>query len=140
MRKFLFFSLLLLGTHSVVSCQSSSTAVGEGVPVEIVFEKWQMQFGQVKGIDVSLKGKNQSGEPVEVKTSLLVNQYDEFLLPMLTELEDKNQLKDGIGGFGLVKAGQESARGKLFITKVGNVATENMEFFLDEKEVAVFSK
>jgi hypothetical protein len=141
MRKFMLFTfLLLVGTGTLVSCQTTTTKEGKDNSVDIVFEKWHIQFGQVQSIDVTLKGLNNSGERVEVQTKLMVNQYDEFLLPMLTKLEEKDQFKDGNTGSGIMKINKEYANGKLFIQKVGSVPTKNMEFFLEEDVVSIFMK
>ena len=140
MRKLLLFSLLLMGAGTLASCQSVTTKEGKDIPVDIVFEKWHIQFGQVKSIDITLKGLNKSGEAVEVQTKLQVNQYDEFLLPMLTKLEEEDQLKDGNTGSGILKINKERANGKIFIQKVGSVPTKDMEFFLDEEDASIFMK
>ena len=136
----MLFSLILLGAGTFVSCQTTTTMEGKDIPVDIVFEKWHIQFGQVKSIDITLKGFNKSGEAVEVQTKLQVNQYDEFLLPMLTKLEEEDQLKDGNTGSGILKISKERANGKLFIQKVGSVPTKDMEFFLDEEDASIFMK
>lgn len=139
MRKFLFFSYLL-GTITLASCQSTTTNTGENgdIPIDIVFDQWNIEFGMVKSIDVTLKGKNKSGETVEVKARLGVNQYDEFLLPMLAKLEEEEQIKNGNTGSGILKINSESANGNLYIEQVGNVAAQDMEFRLNEEEVAAF--
>ena len=138
MRKFLFFSSLLLITNTLVSCKTATTKKGEDIPVDIVFEKWNIQFGQLRSLDITLKGKSNSGDAVEVQTKLMVNQYDEFLLPMLTKLEEEDQFKDGNTGSGIIQINKESGNGKLFIKKVGSIATKNMEFVLEKEEISVF--
>jgi hypothetical protein len=140
MKKLLFLSWVLLSATTFVSCQTNSNLEKEGLPVDIVFEKWNMQFGQLKSMDVKLSGKNKSGETVEVTTQLMVNQYDEFLLPTLVKLEEADQFKDGNTGSGRMTFNTDVPKGKLFIEKVGDVATENMEFWVFEDVVAVFNK
>ncbi len=140
MRKILFFSLLVLGVATFLSCQSTKAQMQKDTPVDIVFEKWNIQFGQLQSMDITLKGNSNSGDAVEVKTTIRINQYDVYLLPMLAELEEKGQFKDGNTGAGVLKINKEIGNGKLFITKVGSIITENMEFSLEEEQVSVFAK
>lgn len=138
MRKFLSFCFLLLIINSLHSCWAAKAMKGEEIPVDIVFEKWNIEFGTVKAIAFTLKGKRNSGDAVEVQTKVGINQYDEYLLPMLTKLEKEDQLKDGNTGSGIIQINQKSGTGKLVINKVGNIATQNMEFRLDPEAVFVF--
>jgi hypothetical protein len=140
MRKIHFFSLLLLICSTLVSCKIAQTRIAEDIPVDIVFEKWNIQFGQLKSFDITLKGKSKSGDAVEVSAKLMINQYDEYLLPMLTKLEEEDQFKDGNTGSGIIQVNKEYGNGKLLIQKVGSIATKNMEFRLEEKEVSVFRR
>lgn len=138
MRKILFFSLLVLGASTLFSCQSSASREGNDIPVDVVFDKWNIRSGMLQSMDITLKGKNKSGDAVEVSTTLLINQYDEFLLPMLTKLEEEGQFKDGNTGSGTLQINKEQGNGKLIIKKVGGTATKNMEFKLDEEQIAAF--
>lgn len=136
----LFAALLALFSISTfASCHLGTATGGNEIPVDIVFEKWNYPYPPLlSSIDVTLSGKNKSGEAVEVKTTLPINQYDEFLLPMLVKLEEKGEIKEGNTGAGSLRINPEFGNGILSIKKVGNVATKDMEFRLDQEDVSVF--
>ncbi len=138
MKKILLFSALLLICNTLISCKAGKTSKAEVIPVDLVFEKWNIQSGQLKSFDITLMGSSKSGAAVEVQTKLTINQYDEYLLPMLTKLEEEDEFKDGNTGSGIIQVNKEYGNGKLLIKKVGSVTTKDMEFRLEEKEVAVF--
>lgn len=140
MRKVLFFSLLFLATGTFASCQTAKTMNSKDIPVDIIFNKWHIQFGQLKSMDITLKGKNKSGATVELPTMIQINQYDEFLLPMLVKLEEEGQFKDGNTGSGSIKLNPEGGRSTLVVKKVGKLAAKDMNFLLDAEQLAAFLK
>lgn len=140
MKKLLLLFLVLASTNTFLSCQSDSSLENKGVAVDLVFEEWHFQFGQLNAMDIKMSGKNKSGKLVEAKVKLRINQYDEFLLPTLVKLEEENQFKKGATGSGKLVFNKEANNGKIFIKKVGSMATENMEFFIEEDVVALFKK
>lgn len=167
MKKLLLLSLVLISTFTFMSCNSNlqktassdkaeldvqnSNMEGKNIPVDIVFEEWHFRYdingnnmGLIDSISVKLSGISQSGKAVEAKSSLFVGgaMYNPELYRMLGKLGDKGLTENGVTGSGKLNILKlEYPRSpNLFIEKIGDMATENMEFNIPEGVVAVFKK